>query len=66
MKNGQAGAEKLDKTADFVISLIFSTLMLLVRIYLNSFANCLLRTIWLCKTNFEYTYRHILKNYKIT
>ena len=44
MKNGQAGAEKLDKTADFVISLIFSTLMLLVRICLNIFTNCLLRT----------------------
>jgi len=43
MKNSQVGAEKLGKTADFVISLIFSTLMLLTRMFLNIFTNRLLR-----------------------
>ena len=43
MKNSQVGAENLGKTADFVISLIFSTLMLLTRMFLNIFTNRLLR-----------------------
>ena len=36
MKNSQVGPEKLEKTADFLFSL-FSTLMLLDRMFLNIF-----------------------------
>ena len=43
MKNSQVGAEKLGKSADFVISLISFTLMLLDRMFLNIFTNSLLR-----------------------
>ena len=56
MKNSQVGAEKLRKTADFVISLIFSTLMHLDRIFSNIFTNRWLRRIRLCKAVF---YTHI-------
>ena len=45
MKNSQVGAEKLGKTAEFVISLIFSTLMPLDRMFSNIFTNRLLRLI---------------------
>ena len=43
MKNSQVGAEKLGKTAEFVISLIFSTLMPLDRMFSNIFTKRLLR-----------------------
>ena len=45
MKNSQVRAEKLGKTAEFVISLIFSTLMPLDRMFSNIFTKRLLRWI---------------------
>ena len=63
LKNSQVEAEKLRKTADFVISLIFPTFMLLEHMFLNIFTkpfaalNYALRLFW-------YPYRHILQKLK--
>ena len=61
MRNSQVGAEKLGKTANFVISLIFSTLMLLDRMFLNIFTNHLLCRITSC---IEATFDTHISTYK--
>ena len=65
MKNRPKLAEKLGKTADFVISLIFSTSMLLDHMFLNIFTNHLLRKIRLCMTNINTHIDIFKKNSKL-